>query len=60
MLQPHINRRDDRAFLEKAQAGMKEWRELMLTRATRDDVPLKPQVVAAALNGLLAECDRLD
>ena len=34
---------------------MKEWRELMLTRATRDDVPLKPQVVASALNGLLAD-----
>jgi len=55
VLQPHINRREDRAFLEKAQTGMKEWRELMITRATRDDVPLKPQVVAAVLNGLLAD-----
>jgi len=55
VLQPHISRRGDRAFLEKAQAGMKEWRELMLTRGTSDDVPLKPQVVASALNGLLAD-----
>ena len=34
---------------------MKEWRELMATRSTRDDVPMKPQVVAAALNDLLAD-----
>ena len=55
VLLPHVHRRDDRAFLERAQAGMKEWRELMLTRSTRDDVPLKPQVVAAALNDILAD-----
>ena len=34
---------------------MKEWRELMHTRAHRDDVPLKPQVVADTLNDLLAD-----
>jgi pyruvate dehydrogenase (quinone)/pyruvate oxidase len=34
---------------------MKEWRELMDARAHRDDMPLKPQVVAATLNDLLAD-----
>ncbi|HTK28307.1 MAG TPA: thiamine pyrophosphate-dependent enzyme [Vicinamibacterales bacterium] len=53
-LLPMLRRREDRSFLEQAQQGMKEWRELMSTRAHRDDVPLKPQVVAATLNDLLA------
>jgi pyruvate dehydrogenase (quinone) len=52
-LLPHITRRGDRSFLEQAQAGMAKWRELMATRARRDDVPLKPQVVADSLNALL-------
>ena len=55
VLLPLIHRRDDRSFLEQAQAGMKEWRELLHTRATREETPMKPQVVAAALNDLLAE-----
>ncbi|HEX3704075.1 MAG TPA: thiamine pyrophosphate-dependent enzyme [Vicinamibacterales bacterium] len=50
-----LHRREDRSFLEKAQAGMKEWRELMHTRADRDDTPLKPQSVAGELNALLAD-----
>jgi pyruvate dehydrogenase (quinone) len=45
----------DRAFLEQAQAGMREWRELMNERGTRTDVPMKPQVVAHALNTLLSD-----
>jgi len=55
VLMPHLHRREDRAFLEQAQAGMKDWRELMRTRAAREDMPLKPQVVAAALNDVLAD-----
>jgi pyruvate dehydrogenase (quinone) len=55
VLTPLIARRADRSFLESAQAGMKEWRELMRSRAQRDDVPLKPQVVADTLNELLAD-----
>ena len=43
---PHLTRNDDRRFLEKAQAGMKEWWGLMEERGTRKDVPMKPQVVA--------------
>jgi pyruvate dehydrogenase (quinone)/pyruvate oxidase len=50
---PLVARRADRSFLDRAQAGMKEWRELMHTRTHRDEPPLKPQVVADTLNDLL-------
>src|SRR5712691_7459761 len=55
VLTPHIERRSDRSFLEEAQEGMKTWNVLLDTGAHRDDVPLKPQVVADALNSLLAD-----
>ena len=55
VLIPHIRRREDRSFLESAQSGMHAWRELLHTRSHRDEVPMKPQVVAAALNELLAD-----
>jgi pyruvate dehydrogenase (quinone)/pyruvate oxidase len=38
------NREPD--FLERAQAGMKDWWALMEQRGTRTDTPMKPQVVA--------------
>jgi pyruvate dehydrogenase (quinone)/pyruvate oxidase len=50
-----VRRREDRSFLEAAQAGMKKWRELLYSRSHRDEMPMKPQVVADALNGLLAD-----
>src|SRR5438094_4118087 len=53
VLMPEVRRRDDRSFLEKAQAGTKEWRELLDTQSHRDDVPMKPEVVARALDELL-------
>jgi pyruvate dehydrogenase (quinone)/pyruvate oxidase len=43
---PMLKRNQDRSFLEKAQAGMKEWWQIMERRATRRDKPMKPQVVA--------------
>ncbi|WP_142848430.1 thiamine pyrophosphate-dependent enzyme [Telmatospirillum sp. J64-1] len=43
---PLLQRKPDRSFLEKAQAGMKEWWELMEKRATNQSKPMKPQVVA--------------
>jgi pyruvate dehydrogenase (quinone)/pyruvate oxidase len=55
VLQTHVGRRDDRSFLEAAQAGMQEWRKTLNTRAHRTDMPLKPQVVADTLNDLLAD-----
>jgi pyruvate dehydrogenase (quinone)/pyruvate oxidase len=45
-LLPMLERKEDRSFLEKAQAGMKEWDALMVERGTRRDTPMKPQVVA--------------
>jgi len=47
-----LQRKEDRGFLEKAQAGMHDWWELMQTRALRDDVPIKPQRVAWELSQL--------
>src|SRR5437588_9921916 len=43
---PLLKRKEDRRFLQEAQAGMKDWREVMEKRATRSDKPMKPQVVA--------------
>ncbi|ASY66979.1 Pyruvate oxidase [ubiquinone, cytochrome] (plasmid) [Sinorhizobium sojae CCBAU 05684] len=54
-LLPRLDYREDRSFLETAQAGMKEWRDLMAERGTRQDMPMKPQVVAHELNKLLTD-----
>ncbi|MDP2602601.1 MAG: thiamine pyrophosphate-binding protein [Deltaproteobacteria bacterium] len=50
-----VERKEDRKFLEQAQKGMQEWRELMRTRALKDDVPIKPQRVAWELSELAAD-----
>jgi pyruvate dehydrogenase (quinone)/pyruvate oxidase len=52
---PHLERNDDRDFLEQAQEGVKDWYALMEERGTRDDVPMKPQVVAWSLQEALAD-----
>jgi len=54
-LVPLIQKKSDRSFLETARQGMAKWNELMLERATRTDVPMKPQVVAHAVNKLLTD-----
>jgi pyruvate dehydrogenase (quinone)/pyruvate oxidase len=54
-LLPLLDRNEDRAFLQQAQDGMREWWALMEERGTRDDVPIKPQVPAWALNDVLAD-----
>jgi pyruvate dehydrogenase (quinone) len=46
---------DERSFLDQAQAGMKEWNELMQTRGTNGQKPMKPEVVAHELNKLLSD-----
>ncbi len=48
-LMPLLKRAPDRSFLEEAQAGMKQWNELMVTRSTDQSIPMKPQVVAYEL-----------
>jgi pyruvate dehydrogenase (quinone) len=52
-LLPHIQRKENRRFLETAQQRMKEWNALLEQRGTRTDVPMKPQVVTYELNKLL-------
>jgi pyruvate dehydrogenase (quinone)/pyruvate oxidase len=54
VLLPLLQRKTDRSFLEKAQKGMKDWNEYIEKEGSRQDVPMKPQVVAAALNDLAA------
>src|SRR5437660_344080 len=43
---PLLKHKEDRSFLQAAQAGMKDWWKVMEKRATRSDKPMKPQVVA--------------
>ena len=51
---PFLRRNEDRSFLKKAQDGMREWWKLMEERGTRNDKPMKPQVVAWELGKRLA------
>jgi pyruvate dehydrogenase (quinone) len=48
-LLPLLKRKEDRSFLEKAQKGVSDWQQIMIDRATRRDVPMKPQVIAHEL-----------
>jgi pyruvate dehydrogenase (quinone)/pyruvate oxidase len=54
-LLPLLRRNDDRRFLEKAQSSMREWWRLIEERGTREDVPMKPQVVAWELGKRLRD-----
>jgi pyruvate dehydrogenase (quinone)/pyruvate oxidase len=54
-LLPLLDRKRRRGFLEDAREGMEKWRELMDERSSRSDIPMKPQVVAAALGSRLAD-----
>ena len=61
-LLPRLKRKENRSFIEKAQKGMDEWRKVMKERATRRDVPMKPQVIAHELgkrltNNAIVSCD---
>jgi pyruvate dehydrogenase (quinone) len=52
-LLPLLQRKEDRRFLEKSQERMRSWNELMVSRGTRDTMPMKPQVAAHTLNSFL-------
>ncbi|MEZ4864964.1 MAG: thiamine pyrophosphate-binding protein [Caldilineaceae bacterium] len=61
-LMPLLQRKEKRSFLEKAQKGMEEWWQTMEERGTREDKPMKPQVVAWELgkrlrNDAIVSCD---
>jgi pyruvate dehydrogenase (quinone) len=53
-LLPLLKKKKD-SFLKKSQDRMKEWNELMTERGTRQDMPMKPQVVTYTLNKLLSD-----
>ena len=52
---PLLQKKEDRSFLKAAQAGMKDWWELMEKRGTRKEKPMKPQVVAWELGKRLRD-----
>jgi len=54
-LLPLLQNNTDRSFLQQAQAGMREWRELLLTQATAENTPMKPQAVVHQLDQHLAD-----
>jgi pyruvate dehydrogenase (quinone)/pyruvate oxidase len=54
-LLPLVEYKSDRSFLQQAQAGMRDWWQLLEERGTRNDVPMKPQVVAWELGKRLAD-----
>jgi pyruvate dehydrogenase (quinone)/pyruvate oxidase len=54
-LMPLLTPRRDRAFLERARQGMKDWNALMQERAARNDTPMKPQRLAAELGARLRD-----
>jgi len=53
-LAPLLDRKADRSWLERAQKSKAEWMKLMEERGTRQDMPMKPQVVAHELGKRLA------
>jgi pyruvate dehydrogenase (quinone)/pyruvate oxidase len=54
-LLPHLQRNDNRTFLEHAQAATKDWWKLMEERGSRQERPMKPQVVAWELGKRLSD-----
>ena len=52
-LLPLLETKTDQSFLEKAQKRMDSWNKLMEERGTRQDMPMKPQVVTYEVNKLL-------
>ena len=47
--------KEDNSFLEKSQRRMRSWTDLMQERGTRQDKPMKPQVVTHELDKLLTD-----
>jgi pyruvate dehydrogenase (quinone) len=55
LLNQRLTRKQDRSFLEQAQAGMRHWREMMQEAESSTDMPLKPPVVAKAFGDRLPD-----
>ncbi len=54
-LLPRLERNEHRGFLETAQKGMREWWQKMEEEGSRQDLPMKPQVVAWELGKRLRD-----
>lgn len=54
-LLPLLDHHEDRSFLQQAQQQMKEWWKLMEAQGSRQDRPMKPQVVAWQLSQYLKD-----
>jgi pyruvate dehydrogenase (quinone) len=50
-----VNEKSDLDFLRSAQQGMRSWNLLLNERSTRQDKPIKPQMIAAVLSEELEE-----
>lgn len=55
LLNERLTQKQDRSFLEGAQAAVRRWRELMTQSETRTQIPLKPQAVAKAFGERLPD-----
>lgn len=54
-LLPLLEHQENRSFLQQAQSNMQDWWQLMGDRGTRQDQPMKPQVIAWELGQRLAD-----
>jgi pyruvate dehydrogenase (quinone)/pyruvate oxidase len=54
-LLPMLQQRQDRGFLTQIQNGMREWREAQHRTETSDDMPMKPQRLAAEVGRRLTD-----
>ncbi|HYX56725.1 MAG TPA: thiamine pyrophosphate-dependent enzyme [Nitrososphaeraceae archaeon] len=49
-LLPLLDQKDTRGFLKSKQHAMKNWNNLLKEQSTRNDKPIKPQVIAGAVS----------
>jgi pyruvate dehydrogenase (quinone) len=50
VLLPILNQKDDLEFLKSKQHAVKHWNNLLKEQSTRNDKPIKPQVIAKAVS----------
>jgi pyruvate dehydrogenase (quinone) len=50
VLLPLLNQKDDLEFLKSKQHAVKHWNNLLKEQSTRNDKPIKPQVIAKAVS----------
>jgi pyruvate dehydrogenase (quinone) len=55
LLNARLRPKENRGFLQRAQAGMERWRGMMAVAETKSDAPLKPQAVVRAFGIRLPE-----